>query len=91
MAIANVLAIGTTAANSADVVVANGATLSVSLKQTGGGVIARGAIVKITRKDDLGGYNYVSSLGPSRVTRVLAEGTYRFERKAGVSVGVFSG
>lgn len=92
MAIANVLTIGTTSASSSDIVVANGATLSVGLKKTGGGVLNARSNVKIYRKDDLGGYNYIGRLNTSDPGYVLQEGTYRFTREAnGASVGVFSG
>lgn len=91
MAIANVLSIGTTSANSSDVVVEAAAVGSFGLKKTGGGELSRGALVKIYRKDDVGGYNFVGRLNGSQPFITLPEGTYRFSRAAGPSVGVFSG
>ncbi len=92
MAIANVLAIGTTAANSSDIVVAAGAIGSFSLKKTSGGVLNAQSLVKVYRKDDLGEYNLIGRLNTSKSFISLPEGTYRFSRAASApSVGVFSG
>jgi len=91
MAIANVLAIGTTAADSADITIAANSIGSFSLKKTGGGVLNDRSLIKIYRKDDLGGYNYIDRLNTTKSIISLPEGTYRFSRAAGPSVGVFQG
>lgn len=91
MAIANVLAIGTTAADSADVTVAADSVGSFALKKPGGGVLNAQSLIKIYRKDDLGGYNLIGRLNTTKSFIQLPEGTYRFSRAAGPSVGVFSG
>ncbi|SES47255.1 hypothetical protein [Rhizobium sp. NFR03] len=80
------LATGSTAANSADVVVASGSSLTVALK----GVDER-ALVFIYLKDDAGGYQRVGSLsGAKSATCITAPGTYRFSREIGGTCGVFS-
>lgn len=81
-----ILAVGTTAANSADIVVGSGSSLLIGLKEP-----AAGAEVKVSVKDDAGNYLYVGSLNVSRSTATLsAPGTYRLSRVAGASCGVFS-
>lgn len=88
MAAAEILATGSTAANSADVTVAAGTPLAVSLK----GVADGQALVVILLKDDAAAYNVVGALrshAPS--TLISAPGTYRFSRVAGAACGVFSG
>ena len=82
-----ILATASTAADSADVVVAAGTPLAVGLK----GVADGNALVNISLKDDAAAYNIVGSLrshAPS--TLITAPGTYRFSRVAGASCGVFS-
>ncbi|TCP87282.1 hypothetical protein C8J31_105144 [Rhizobium sp. PP-CC-2G-626] len=80
------LATGSTAANSADVVVASGSSLTVGLK--GADALAQ---VFISLKDDAGGYQRVGSLsGLEAATCISAPGTYRFSRVAGGTCGVFS-
>lgn len=84
-----ILAVGTDAADSADVVVADGEELTVSLKDTGGPyVVAR---VDILLKDDDGLYFNVAQLSHRQPALVLTAGTWRFSRLAGRSCGVFSG
>lgn len=87
-----VLAVGTGAANSSDVIVAAGATLGVALKDAAGSLVSKTAIVDILYKDDAGQYFKVGSLNYGQPAVQIGPGTYRFTRKAnGVSVGVFSG
>lgn len=87
-----ILAVGTTAADSSDVVVAAGAQLTVCLKDAAGPVIPNGPVVYISLKDDVGEYFRVDTLRSSKSSVVIiAAGTYRFSRVAGVSCGVFSG
>jgi hypothetical protein len=89
-----ILAVGDTAADSADVVIAAGASLTVALKDAAGPRVAEGdpgAMVHISLKDDAGQYFRVDQLTGERPALVLAAaGTYRFSRVAGVSCGVFS-
>lgn len=86
-----ILAVGTTAASSADVVIASGGTLTVSLKDSDGGYVK--GRVRIELKDDGGKYVVVGELsgtvGRSSVV-IDAAGTYRFTRYPGDSCGVFS-
>ncbi len=83
-----ILSTGTTAADSADVVVADGETLTVGLK----GAADTKARVLIFLKDDGGGYNGVGELSAVRpATVIAAPGTFRFTRIAGAACGVFSG
>lgn len=87
-----ILAIGTSAANSSDVVVAAGASLTVCLKDAAGPDLGRSVQVDILLKDDAGQYFPVDSLNIKRPALMLvAAGTYRFSRVAGDSCGVFSG
>lgn len=87
-----ILAIDTTAADSGDVVVAEGEQLTVSLKDAAGPRIANGARVEIQLKDDAGQYFTVDTLNQGKSSVVIAgAGTYRFSRPLGVSCGVFSG
>lgn len=86
-----VLAIGTTAANSSDVTVAVGAPLTVCLKDAAGATVAAGARVDILLKDDAGQYFLVAGLTSGRPALVLdGAGVYRFTRVVGTSCGVFS-
>lgn len=92
MAASEILAVGTTAANSADVPLAAGAELSVCLKDAAGPTIGPRALVHILRKDDAGQYFRIAQLSTSAPGIVIqGEGTYRFSRVAGTSCGVFSG
>lgn len=92
MAIAEILSVGTTAANSGDVVVAAGAPLTVCLKDAAGPRVGAGALVHILLKDDAGQYFRVGQLSTERSAAVIdGAGTYRFSRIAGTSCGVFQG
>lgn len=87
-----ILAVGTSAANSADVVVASGASLTVSLKDAAGPTLGANAVVNVLLKDDVGQYFRVDRLSTAKPALVIAAaGTYRFSRVAGTSCGVFSG
>lgn len=85
------LAVGTTAATSSDLVVTTPVT--VALKDAVGARVGAGALVEIQLKDDLGQYFWVGTLasGINPATVIAGEGTYRFVRIAGTSCGVFSG
>ena len=81
-----ILATGSTAASSADVVVTD--ALAVALK----GEVGMESFVYIELKDDAGAYNVVGSLtSHSPATIIVTAGTYRFTRRAGATCGVFSG
>lgn len=81
------LAVGSSAANSSDLVVASGTTVTVGLK----GAVNAAARVRILLKDDGGAYIDVGELTPFRpVLAIAAPGTYRFTRVAGATCGVFS-
>ncbi len=88
-----ILAVGTGALDSGDVVVSPGNTLAVCLKDAAGPRVAAGAKVIISLKDDAGQFFQVgdiSSHAPAKL--IVAPGTYRFSRIAGsASCGVFSG
>lgn len=87
-----ILAVGTTAANSSDVVVAAGTPLTVCLKDAAGPKVVSTARVNILLKDDAGEYFVIDKLGSERPAVVInGAGTYRFSRLAGGSCGVFSG
>lgn len=86
-----ILAVGTDAANSADVTVEAGTPLTVALKDASGPGVAAGARVQILLKDDAGEYFYVETLNErARALVIYGPGTYRFSRLAGASCGVFS-
>lgn len=88
-----ILAIGTSATNSADVVVAAGTPLTVALKGASPPGLPQ-AQIDILIKDDAGNYflvDYLASPGPDSTRVIQAPGTYRFSRPAGPAVGVFSG
>jgi hypothetical protein len=85
-----ILAVGTTAANSGDVVVDSGAALTVGLKDAAGPVVNPLALVHVTLKDDVGEYFRVEELTAATPALVLSPGTWRFSRVAGASCGVFS-
>ncbi len=92
MAIASVLAIGTGAGTSGEIVVANGATLAVCLMKTGGGIPNPRSVINILKKDSNAQLTQIGKLNTSNPSYVLTEGTYKFTRVAnGASVGVFSG
>lgn len=81
-----ILPAAATAANSADVVITAGGSLTVGLK----GIVGS-ARVQIKLKDDAGGYNNVGELNINeKVVCIVAPGTYRFARLAGGTCGVFS-
>ena len=81
------LATGSTAADSADLPVTAGSPVTVGIK----GTVDAQARVRITLKDDAGGYTDVGELTPFRpALAISAPGTYRFTRVAGSTCGVFS-
>lgn len=88
-----ILAIGTTALDSADQVVSVGAPLTVCLKDAAGPAVGETAVVDITLKDDSGNYFVVDCLTAFRpALMIVAAGTYRFSRRASKDAcGVFSG
>lgn len=86
-----VLAIGTTAANSSDVVVVAGTPLTVCLKDAAGTDFSGVEQVDILLKDDAGQYFTVDRLTAKKpALMIVAAGTYRFSRQASGSCGVFS-
>lgn len=92
---ANILTVGEGAANSADVTIADGDSLTVCLKDAAGPDPSTDAQVDILLKDDVGQYFKVGDLRSgiqSRAVVLSGPGTYRFTRIAnGVSCGVYSG
>ncbi|MBW7968128.1 hypothetical protein [Bradyrhizobium sp. BR 10289] len=93
-----ILAIGNTAASSADQVVASGSTLTVCLKSAAGPAIDSAARVDIFLKADNGEYFPVDSLTYQKpALMIVAPGTYRFTRvldpqsRGKNTCGVFSG
>lgn len=87
-----ILAVGTSATNSSDVVVAAGSQLTVCLKDAAGPAVVAEASVDILLKDDAGQYFSIATLTGLKPALVIAgAGTYRFSRPAGASCGVFSG
>ncbi len=85
------IAVGTTAVSSADVVVTT-TPVTVSLKDAAGPFVAGGAEATIELKDDAGQYFQIDSLTNGKPAVVISgPGTYRISRKAGTSCGVFSG
>lgn len=86
-----ILAINTTAANSADQVVTSSG-LTVCLKDAAGPKLAANCVVNILLKDDAGQYFRVDQLSTQKpAVFISAAGTYRFSRPVGPSCGVFSG
>lgn len=85
---AEVLAVGTTDADSADLVVTDPVT--VAIKDAAGSLIHPEAMVLVMLKDDAGEYFRVDSLDAGRPALVLGPGTWMFRRVAGESCGVFS-
>lgn len=87
-----ILAINTTEASSGDVTVGDGETLTVCLKDAAGPRVAGAAQIDIQLKDDANQYFTIGSLtGGKPAMVIVAPGTYRFTRPAGISCGVFSG
>ena len=87
-----VLAIGTTAANSSDIVIAAGSQVVLALKDAAGPAITSGGYVKIQMKADSGEYFDIDELTAQRAALVVVgAGTFRVSRVAGGSCGVFSG
>lgn len=81
------IAAGSTAANSSDIVIADGESVTVALK----GYVS-GAEVIISLKDDVPAYNEVARLNPQVPALVISgPGTYRLSRVAGFTCGAFSG
>lgn len=92
MAITQLLAVGTTATDSGDLVVAAGSPVTVALNDAAGVKVAAGAKVLVLLKDPAGEYFKVGALGTEIPALVIdGPGTYKFRRLAGVSCGVFSG
>lgn len=96
----NILAVNTTAANSADVVVTANTPLTVALKGNTGPTVlspnnvALQASVEIRLKDDTGQYWYIDTLHTKTKPALILNGpgTYQFFRTANSQpVGVFSG
>ncbi len=78
------IASGSTAANSADIVVAGGEAVTVFLKDMDGFSVAN-----IQIKDSDGGYNNIGALGPSDPAKMIAApGTYRISRPVNSDCGV---
>lgn len=88
-----ILASGSGAANSADVLVEPGDSLTVALKDAAGPNVDLQARVDILMKDDAGQYFVVERLTGAKPAVVIAgAGTFRFSRPAGsAACGVFSG
>lgn len=97
MAAASLIAIGKTAANSADQVVTAGAPITFALMTATGEAFPPLACVRITLKDSNGIYNRVGELNNLiRSMTAAGPGTYRAERATlsdpnSSGVGVFSG
>lgn len=88
-----ILAVGSSDANSADVTVEAGESLTVALKDTAGPVISAGCLVHLLLKDDDGQYFLIDKLSAQKpAVVIIGAGTYRFSRKnaPGSSCGVFS-
>lgn len=88
-----VLAVGTGAANSSDIVIADGESKTLCLKDAAGPTLLPGVRADVLIKDDAGEYFLIATMGNSRPALVIAgAGTYRVTRPAtSASVGVFSG
>lgn len=86
-----ILAIGSGAADSTDQVVSAGTPLTVCLNDTDGPSVGDRAFVDILLKDGSGQYFLIDTLTALQpALMIVAAGTYRFSRRAGVSCGVFS-
>lgn len=84
------LAVGSSAASSSDLVVTSGTPVTVALNDTDG-VVGPHAAVAIQIKDPSGAYYEIGRLTQSVPITVIGEaGTYRFTRISGESCGVFS-
>lgn len=84
------LAAGTTAANSADFTLADGESATLALKGAGASGVLDFAPVLIEIKDDAGAYHQIGGLLKPQV--LSGAGTYRVRRIANRgSVGVFRG
>ena len=85
MALEQLIAAGTTGASSADIAVAAGEAVTVSLKAAAGDA---SAVVEL--KDDGGAYTIVARMNVnSPAWAISAPGTYRVRRLASGSCGVF--
>lgn len=91
-----ILAVGTTAANSADLVIADGDVVGVCLKgpPQSSTFYPQPSTVYVELKDDGGNYVLVGALtsasNASMAAALTVPGTYRFTRVAGSNCGVFS-
>lgn len=86
---AQILAVGTGAANSSDVVVTD--PITVAIKDAAGPRAGSG-LIEIYLKDDAGQYFRVGTLFADKPLLIAGPGTYRFTRPASSeSCGVFSG
>ncbi len=83
-----VLAVGTTAADSSDVVVASGSQLTVGIKDAAGTLVDSEAMILVMLKDDAGQYFRIDYLSAARPALVLSMGTWRLSRIAGASCGL---
>lgn len=89
---AELIAVGTTDANSADVTVAAGAPVSVFLKGTAGAYVDPQARCVVEAKTAAGAYQLVGELvGQQRGLVIDAPGIYRIRKFAGPSFGVEQG
>jgi hypothetical protein len=86
---AELLAVGTTAADSADVFVDSGSQLTVALKDAAGSLVDSTCVVQVMLKDDDGAYFRIGQLSAAQPSMVLSAGVYRFTRAAGAACGVF--
>ena len=88
-----ILAVGSTAQDSGDLVVSVGTPVTVCLKAASGQALDPASKVFISLKDDVGQYAPVDALVATTrpALMIAAPGTYRFSRPAGPSCGVFSG
>ena len=86
------LAVGSTAASSADLVVAPGSPVTVCLNSASGPLTLGDARMEIQFKDFAGQSFTVEALTcRSPAMTIIGAGTYRFTRPAGPACGVFSG
>lgn len=87
MAATNLIATGTTAATSSNIVLADGASALLALKAP-----IQGAVVHIDLLDDEAAFNSIGRLTGSEPAKLVSgPGTFRVRRIAGASCGVFSG
>lgn len=87
------ISIGTGAANSSDIVLADGETASVGIKASSSPIISTGCRVDIFIKDDGGTYWVLGGLSSSRPATIISgPGTYRLTRPAtSAACGAYSG